>query len=133
MINATEARIVTNENLDKAVEKENQKRIELEQKYIKIFNEQVVEPICERIAKRAGEGYSFTNITIGDRTYVYAYINSHIYDDLGHWGGLAYKRTERLTSLIIEWLHKLNYTVDLISINTSDKGYHDIYTLKISW
>lgn len=67
MINAKEARIVTEENYFKEEERlaEFQKRIEEAEEENNRRREASVSPICEMIAQRAAEGYDYLWLSIG--------------------------------------------------------------------
>lgn len=79
MINANEARIVTNENEYKNVLREEEearlaaiREMENEMRRLKAeqeINDKVFEPIGEAIAQRAAEGYSNINLRVYNSTY----------------------------------------------------------------
>ena len=79
MINANEARIVTNKNEYKNILREEEearlaaiREMENEMRRLKAeqeVNDKVFEPICEAIAQRAAEGYSKISIRVYNSTY----------------------------------------------------------------
>ena len=122
MITANEARIVTNENLDKAIARmileEEAKKEEIRLQNIinaarKVLIDNLSETIGEKIATRAANGYNSITISCGDHGYVSAPWYSDLFIDARNYAEAygKYKLTWVLISLISSELKSVKYCI----------------------
>lgn len=144
MINANEARIVTNENEYKNILREEEearlaaiRAAENEMRRLKAeheINNKVFEPIGEAIAQRAAEGYSHMLIRVYNSTYTgkgpdACNINATHFSDYTSTGALVNEYVYLLTKAIVKHLELLGYRMVVTepSIGYNVVGYIHLY------
>ena len=146
MINANEARIVTNENEYKNVLREEEearlaaiREMENEMRRMKAeqeINDKVFEPIGEAIAQRAAEGYSNISLRVYNSTYTLKDSTSFNIDAtyFSHYTNtFAYvnEYVRLLTKAIIHRFEALGYRI--VIENMPSCGYNVIGYIHLHW